>query len=245
MSPQVTLAIAQRVLWQIRRDPRTIAMLLVVPVVLLTLLKFVFEGQASTFQAIGAPMCGLFPFVIMFLITSIAMLRERTTGTLERLMTLPMGKLDLLAGYGLAFGFLATIQAIVVCLVGFLALGLNAAHGAWLVGLLAIANALLGMALGLFVSAFARTEFQAVQFMPAFILPQLLLCGLFIERSEMAALLYWLSFALPLTYAYDGLARTTSPAPLGSHFAWDVVAVIGFTLASLALGAATLKRRTA
>ena len=90
MSPQVTLAIAQRVLWQIRRDPRTIAMLLVVPVVLLTLLKFVFEGQASTFQAIGAPMCGLFPFVIMFLITSIAMLRERTTGTLERLMTLPM-----------------------------------------------------------------------------------------------------------------------------------------------------------
>ena len=96
MSPHITFAIAQRVLWQIRRDPRTIAMLLVVPVALLTLLKFVFDGQPSTFQAIGAPMCGLFPFIIMFLLTSIAMLRERTTGTLERLMTLPMGKLDLL-----------------------------------------------------------------------------------------------------------------------------------------------------
>ncbi len=244
MSPHITFAIAQRVLWQIRRDPRTIAMLLVVPVALLTLLKFVFDGQPSTFQAIGAPMCGLFPFIIMFLLTSIAMLRERTTGTLERLMTLPMGKLDLLAGYGLAFGVLAAIQAIVVCLVGFLLLGLNAAHGAWLVGLLAIANALLGMALGLFVSAFARTEFQAVQFMPAFIFPQLLLCGLFIARDEMAELLYWVSFALPLTYAYDALARTTNPAPLGSRFAWDVAAVIVFTVASLALGAVTLRRRT-
>jgi ABC-2 type transport system permease protein len=244
VTPHVTSAIALRVLWQIRRDPRTIAMLLVVPVVLLVLLKFVFEGEPHTFQAIGAPMCGLFPFIIMFLLTSIAMLRERTTGTLERLMTLPMGKLDLLAGYAIAFGVLAAIQAIVVCLVGFLALGLDTAHGAWLVGLLAIGNALLGMALGLFVSAFARTEFQAVQFMPAFIFPQLLLCGLFIERSEMATLLYWVSWVLPLTYAYEALARATAPAALGGRFTLDVVVIVGSTIAALALGAATLRRRT-
>jgi ABC-2 type transport system permease protein len=244
VSPHVTAAIARRVLWQIRRDPRTIALLLVVPVVLLVLLKFVFDGQPQTFQSIGAPMCGLFPFIVMFLLTSIAMLRERTTGTLERLMTLPMGKLDLLGGYALAFGVLAAIQATIVCVVGFLALGLNAAHGAWLIGLLAIGNALLGMALGLFVSAFARTEFQAVQFMPAFIFPQLLLCGLFIERSEMAELLYWISWALPLTYAYEGLARATAPAALGSRFALDVIVIVGSTVAALALGAATLRRRT-
>ena len=152
------------------------------PVVLLVLLKFVFEGEPEIFQSIGAPMCGLFPFIIMFLLTSIAMLRERTAGTLERLMTLPMAKLDLLAGYAIAFGLLAALQATVVCLVGFLALGLDAAHGAWLVGLLATANALLGMALGLFVSAFARTEFQAVQFMPRRV-PQILLCGLFIPGA--------------------------------------------------------------
>jgi ABC-2 type transport system permease protein len=244
VSPHVTFAIAQRVLWQIRRDPRTIALLLVVPVVLLTLMKYVFEGEPQTFQSIGAPMCGLFPFIIMFLITSIAMLRERTTGTLERLMTLPMAKLDLLAGYAIAFGLLAALQAVIVCVVGFVALGLSAAHGAWLVGLLAIGNALLGMALGLFVSAFARTEFQAVQFMPAFIFPQLLLCGLFIERREMAELLYWVSWALPLTYAYDALARATAPAGLNSRFALDVVVVVGATFASLALGAVTLRRRT-
>jgi ABC-2 type transport system permease protein len=244
MSARVTLAIARRVLWQVRRDPRTLALLLVVPVVLLVLLRFVFDGQPQTFQAIGAPMCGLFPFIVMFLLTSIAMLRERTTGTLERLMTLPMAKLDLLAGYAIAFGILAAVQAVIVCLVGFLALGLDAAHGAWLVGLLAIGNALLGMALGLFVSAFARTEFQAVQFMPAFIFPQLLLCGLFIDRSEMADVLYWVSWALPLTYAYDALARTTSAAALGARLALDVVVIVGATIGALALGAATLRRRT-
>jgi ABC-2 type transport system permease protein len=244
VSARVTLATARRVLWQIRRDPRTLALLLVVPIVLLTLMYFVYEGRPRTFQAIGAPMCGLFPFIIMFLITSIAMLRERTTGTLERLMSLPLAKADLLAGYGIAFGLLAAVQAVVVCFVGFTALGLNAPHGAWLLGLLAVGNAVLGMALGLFVSAFARTEFQAVQFMPAIIYPQLLLCGLFIARSEMAAPLYSVSQALPLTYAYDALARATSPRPLGGEMAIDVCVILGATVVALALGALTLRRRT-
>ncbi|MFN8149930.1 MAG: ABC transporter permease [Solirubrobacterales bacterium] len=244
MTPTATLATARRVLWQIRRDPRTIALLLVVPAALLTLLYFVFDGQEQAFQQIGAPLCGLFPFIIMFLITSIAMLRERTTGTLERLMTLPLGKADILFGYGIAFGLLAALQAVVVCGVGFVALGLDAHHGAWLVALLAIANAVLGMALGLLASAFAQTEFQAVQFMPAFILPQLLLCGLFVPRDDMASLLDTLSYLMPLTYAYDALARVTSPEPLGSDFTIDVVVVVGITVAALALGAVTLRRRT-
>jgi ABC-2 type transport system permease protein len=239
-----TLATAQRVLWQIRHDPRTIALLLLVPTVLLVLLYFVFEGQPGTFQTLGAPLCGLFPFIVMFLVTSIAMLRERTTGTLERLMTLPLNKSDILFGYGFAFGILATLQALVVCTVGFVILGLEAAHGAWLVGLLSIANALLGVALGLLVSAFARTEFQAVQFMPALIFPQIILCGLFVPRDQMAGWLHTISWAMPLTYAYDALARTTRPAPLGSAMAADVVAVIAFTVAALGLGALTLRRRT-
>ena len=245
MSFRVTRAIGRRVLWQIRRDPRTIALLLVVPVVLLVLLKYVFAGEPQVFRTIGVPLCGLFPFIVMFLITSIAMLRERTSGTLERQMTLPMSRLDLLVGYGIAFGVLAAIQAIVVCTVGFLALGLDAAHGVWLVGLLAIGNALLGMALGLAVSAFARTEFQAVQFMPALIFPQLILCGLFIERSQMGTFLYWISWALPLTYSYDALARATAPAALAGWFALDVLVTVSTTVAALGLGAVTLRRRTA
>jgi ABC-2 type transport system permease protein len=244
VSIRVTLATARRVLWQIRRDPRTIALLLAVPVALLTLMRYVFDGEPQTFQAIGAPMCGLFPFIIMFLITSIAMLRERTSGTLERLMSLPLAKVDLLAGYGIAFGLLAAVQALVVCLAGFLALGLHASHGAWLVGLLAVGNAVLGMALGLFVSAFARTEFQAVQFMPAIIFPQLLMCGLFVERQHMAGVLHDVSSALPLTYAYDALARATHPARLGGPIAVDIAVILGTTLLALLLGALTLRRRT-
>jgi ABC-2 type transport system permease protein len=244
VSVRVTWAIAKRVVRQIRRDPRTIALLLVVPVFLLVLLKYVFAGQPSIFRTIGVPLCGLFPFIVMFLITSIAMLRERTNCTLERQMTLPMSRLDLLVGYGIAFGLLAAVQAVIVCVVGFVALGLDAAHGVWLVALLAIGNALLGMALGLAVSAFARTEFQAVQFMPALIFPQLILCGLFIERSQMSTALYWISWALPLTYSYDALARATKPAALGGWFALDVLVTIATTIAALALGAVTLKRRT-
>lgn len=245
MTIRVTTATAQRVLWQIRHDPRTVALLLAVPCFLLLLLRFVFDGRQQVFQQIGAPLCGLFPFIVMFLVTSITMLRERTTGTLERLMTLPLAKLDLLVGYAIAFGVLAALQAATVCFVGFALLGLHAPHGAVLVALLAIANALLGMALGLLVSAFARTEFQAVQFMPALIFPQLLLCGLFVPRSAMAPLLEAVSWALPLSYAYDALARATRRAPLGSALWLDVLAVAVAGLGALALGALTLRRRTA
>jgi ABC-2 type transport system permease protein len=238
------IATAIRVLRQIRRDPRTIALLLGVPVGLLTLLRYVFASKLETFKAIGAPMCGLFPFTLMFLITSIAMLRERTSGTLERLMTLPLSKTSLLGGYALAFGLLGAIQASIVSAVGFTLLDLDAEHGVWPVVLLAIGNALLGMALGLFTSAFARTEFQAVQFLPAVVFPQLLLCGLFAPRDAMAKPLQAVAHVFPLTYAFDALSRATRPGPLGSWFVVDVLVVTGCILVALALGAATLRRRT-
>jgi len=244
MSARATVATARRVLWQIRRDPRTIALLLLVPALLLVLLYFVFEDQEAAFDRIGPPLCGLLPFIVMFLVTSIAMLRERTTGTLERLMTLPLAKTDVLAGYGLAFGLLATLQAVVICGTGFLLLDLPSPHGVWLIGLIAVLNAVLGMSLGLFASAFAQTEFQAVQFMPAFILPQLLLCGLFVDRSEMARWLEVISYALPLTYAYDALQRASEPGSLGAGMAVDIAVVVGVTIGALGLGALTLRRRT-
>jgi len=182
---------------------------------------------------------------VMFLITAITMLRERTTGTLERLMTLPIGKLDILAGYGLAFGALAAIQAVVVSVIAFTLLGLDAPHGIPLVVLLAVVNGLLGMALGLFVSAFAHTEFQAAQFMPVLIVPQLLLCGLLVPRNEMGRVLEAISWALPLTYAWDGLKRATQAGDLGFALVVDILAMLGFTVAALVLGALTLRRRTA
>jgi ABC-2 type transport system permease protein len=232
------------VLTQLRNDPRTIALLLLVPPALLTLLKYAFDQSPESFQRVGGPLVGLFPFITMFLVTSITVLRERTTGTLERLMTMPLAKLDILLGYGIAFALIAIVQAVLTSVVAFGLLDLEVAGSTVLVGALAVANALLGMSLGLFVSAFAQTEFQAVQFMPAFVLPQLLLCGLFVPRDDMADVLEAVSYALPLTYAFDALDRVTSGGELGSRGTVDLVVVLAATLGSLALGAATLRRRT-
>ena len=243
MSARVTAAVAARVLAQLRRDPRTLALIVGVPCLLETLLEQLFAGRSPVFQHVGAPLLGLFPFVTMFLVTSITMLRERISGTLERLMTLPLGKLDLLVGYGIAFGAVAVVQAAVVSALSFGPLGLTVAGPRPLVVALAVANAVLGTALGLFVSAFAQTEFQAVQFMPAIVFPQILLCGLFVERGAMAGWLRGLSDALPLTYAYDALAHTATDT-LGPRFTADVAVVCGCILLALALGAATLRRRT-
>ncbi len=245
MSGRVTWAIATRVLGQLRRDPRTIALLLVVPIVLMVILRYAFDGQPETFQRIGPPLLGLLPFITMFLVTSIAMLRERTSGTLERLMSMPVAKLDLLLGYGIAFGAVAVVQTVLLAIVSLGPLGLETDRSAALLVALAVLNALLGMALGLFISAFARSEFQAVQFMPAVVLPQLLLCGLFVARDEMAGWLDAISYALPLTYAYDALSLATGAAELGGEFALDVVIVVLVTVGALGLGALTLRRRTA
>jgi ABC-2 type transport system permease protein len=242
VTPRLAAATALRVLQQLRHDPRTVALIVGVPIVLITLLKYVFFHQ-PTFDRIGGPLVGLFPFTSMFVVTSITMLRERTTGTLERLMTLPLSKLDLLVGYGLAFAVVAVAQAGLAGAVAFGALGLDVRGPAWAVILLALANAILGMSLGLFVSAFARSEFQAVQFLPAFIFPQLLLCGLFASRDGMARPLEIVSWGLPLTYAYDALARVTRGV-YGAWLAIDVVVTVGAALVALGLGALTLKRRT-
>jgi ABC-2 type transport system permease protein len=233
-----------RVLAQLRRDPRTIALIVGVPCLLEFMLKEIFTGRPEVFQHVGAPLLGLFPFVSMFVVTSVTMLRERTSGTLERLMSLPLRKVDLLGGYAVAFALAAIVQAAAVSLLAFGVLGLDVGGPRPAVVALAVANATLGMALGLFVSAFARTEFQAVQFLPAIVFPQLLLCGLFVSRHDMARWLRGVSDALPLTYAYDALSRVAHAGPYGGWFAADVAVTLGAALLALVLGAATLRRRT-
>ena len=244
MSLETTLAVAERVLRQLRRDPRTLLLLFGVPPVLLLLFKYVFSGDEVVFDRIGPPLVGIFPFITMFVVGSIAVLRERVSGTLERLMTLPLAKLDVLAGYGLAFALLAAAQSLVTSGVAFGLLGMTVAGSLAAVIALAVTNALLGMALGLFTSAFARSEFQAVQFLPAFVFPQLLLCGLIGPRERMATVLQWLSDAMPLTYAYDALHRTASLGETGAPVVRDAAIVVGCAAVALALGALTLRRRT-
>lgn len=244
MSPKILASTTRRVLSQLRHDHRTVGLLVVVPPLLLTLLYYMYGGGNPIFQRIALIMLGIFPFIIMFLITSIAMLRERTTGTLERLLTTPMGKVDLLFGYGIAFGLAAAIQASIACSVAYLFLGLETRGSVGLVILIAIANAVLGVALGLLASAFARTEFQAVQFMPVVVAPQLFLCGLFVAREDMAGWLQAISNALPMTYAVEALTEVGRFADPTTTLWKDLGIVVGCVVVALILAAATLRRRT-
>jgi ABC-2 type transport system permease protein len=242
MNPALTLATARRILTQLRHDPRTVVMLIVVPSLLMVLLRYVLASP-RLFNATAPALLGVFPFLIMFLITSITTLRERTSATLERLMTLPIGRLDLLLGYALAFGGLAVVQVGVATALAWLDLDIRGS--VWLLLVIAVLDALLGMALGLFVSAFARTEFQAIQFMPVFVLPQILLCGLFAARESMGWLLRWLSDVMPLSYAVEALSRVTGSSTVDLTLVRDLLIVAGCALLALVLGAATLRRRTA
>jgi ABC-2 type transport system permease protein len=244
MSVSITLAVAHRVLTQLRRDHRTLALMLIVPCVLLTLLWWMFDGSDLIFDRFGPPMLAMFPFIVMFLVTSVTTLRERSSGTLERLLSMPMHKLDLLLGYALAFGAVALVQASVAVGLSVGLLGLNVQGSLWALTSVAVLDAVLGTVLGLFVSAFAETEFQAVQFMPAFVLPQVLLCGLFVPREALPGFLEVLSNALPLSYAVDAMEGVSAGTDATS-IAGDFGIVSLFVVAALGLGAATLRRRTA
>ncbi|MYW70227.1 ABC transporter permease [Streptomyces sp. SID8379] len=245
MNTYRTTATAARVLRQLRHDPRSIALMILVPCVMLFLLRYVFDGSPGTFNSIGASLLGIFPLITMFLVTSIATLRERTSGTLERLLAMPLGKGDLIAGYALAFGTVAVVQSVLATGLALWVLDLNVTGSAWLLLLVALLDALLGTALGLFVSAFAASEFQAVQFMPAVIFPQLLLCGLFTARDQMHPALEAISNVLPMSYAVDGMNEVLRHTDLTATYVRDALIVAGCALLVLALGAATLRRRTA
>jgi len=242
-SPVLAGATARRVLTQLRHDPRTIAMMVAVPAVLMVLLRYV-VSDSLVLNRVAPEYIGVFPFVIMFIVAAITTQRERARGTLERLMAMPLGKLDLLAGYGIAFGLMAVVKVTLVLVVSLTWLGVTTPGSAVPMAVIAVLDAVLGMACGLFASAFARTEFQAVQFMPAFVLPQALLCGLVVSRDHMTPVLRWLSDVLPLSYAVDAMQRITASASWTSALGADVAVILAFTAAALAGGALTLLRRT-
>lgn len=250
MSVLVYAATTTRILRQLRADHRTLAMIVVVPSLLMTLLYFMYQNAPtgpdgrSVFDRLAITMLGVLPFVVMFLVTSIAMQRERSSGTLERLLTTPLTKLDLLAGYGSAFSLAAVVQAGLACAVAFVLLGVTSAGSVAWVLVVAVLVAVLGVSLGLLCSAFARTEFQAVQFMPVLVIPQFLLCGLLVPRAELPDWLRWASNVLPLSYAVEALQEITVRSGVTGVMVRDLFVVVAFAAAALALGAATLRRRT-
>lgn len=240
MSP--TLATAKRVLRQLTHDHRTMALLLLVPVFLMALVSWIFP--APVFDRIGLAMLGIFPFITMFLVTSIATLRERQTGTLERLLSMPMRKVDFIVGYQLAFAAISLVQSALAVGVAVWLLGLDFVGPIWVAVLVAMSVAQLGTALGLAVSALAQSEFQAVQFMPAMVIPQLFLCGLFVPREQLNDVLNPISDALPLSYAVDVLQRVSVESAISTE-TWAKIGVVwAFVVGSVVVGSLTLKRRS-
>ena len=244
MSLRRTLATAGRVLAQIRHDPRTIGLLLVVPSLLIGLMAWLFS-DTPVFDQVGPAMLALFPFIIMFLVTSIATLRERRSGTLERLLTLPIGKLDFILGYALAFGLLAILQASIAVALSVWVFGLEITGSIWLLLAVALADAVLGTALGLLASAFAQTEFQVVQFMPVIVFPQVLLGGIFLPRDQLPDVLYAISDWLPLSHAIDALNAVARNSEDAAYVGGKLLIIGAFAIGAIIFGSITLRRKTA
>ncbi len=243
MSLRRTLATTGRVLTQIRHDPRTIGLLLIVPSILIGLMAWLFT-DTPIFELVGPAMIALFPFIMMFVITSISTLRERRGGTLERLLTLPISKLDFILGYALAFGLLAILQASIAVGFAVWVCGLTIDGSIWLLLAVAVADAVLGTALGLLASAFAQTEFQVVQFMPAFVFPQILLGGLLLPREDMPDMLFAISDWLPLSHAIDALNAVARDTEDAGYVGVKLLIIAAFIVGAIVLGSITLRRRT-
>lgn len=238
-----TFATAGRVLRQLAHDPRSIALMLLMPSMLVGLFAWLFSDQDGAFDQFGGPILALFPFILMFVVTSVTTLRERRSGTLERLMTTPLGKADFILGYALAFGLMAVLQALITVGFAVTVCGLQVDGPSWQLGAVAVLDALLGTGLGLFASAFARTEFQAVQFMPVFVFPQILLGGLLMPRDKMPDALHTISDWLPLSYAIDAV-NAVAAGDEGWDLGKPLIVIGAVTVAALVLASFTLRRRT-
>lgn len=240
MNLRRALLTTRRILQQLRHDPRTIGLLVLVPSALTGLLAWSLVNDPGAFDSIGPRLLGVFPLIVMFLVTSVITLRERTVGTLERLFTLPLTKAEFIAGYAIAFGALAILQSLLVSVLSYTWYGLVHQGVPWRISLVALCAGLLGTAFGLALSASANSEFQAVQFMPAFILPQLLLCGLILPVSQLPTALRFLADVLPMTAALHAIAPLQSDWYYASQFA----VMVAYILAALVVGASTLRRAT-
>ena len=240
----MTLAIAARVARQLRHDPRTLALVTFVPSVLAWLVHQIFDGEEPISSQVEMTLLAMFPLLLMFLLTAVATVRERSGGTLERLMAAPIHKIDVIGGYALAYGALAIVQTSLLTAVCYWGLDMQLKGGIVWMLLVSLATALLGIALGLLASAVSRSEFQAVQFMPIVVLPQVLLCGLFGPREDMAGWLEGLSNVLPLTWAVEALKEVADYSDLTGHYWTSLAIVAAFAIGSLGLASLTLRRRT-
>lgn len=200
-------------------------------------------GDADTtfFDTIGPIFIGFFVFFFVFLIAGISFLRERTTGTLERLMATPIKRWELETGYLLGFGIFALAQSIIVALYSIHVLDMVQMGSIWYVLLITLMLAMVALTLGILLSTFANNEFQIVQFIPIVIVPQVLFCGIF-PLEGMADWLQWIAHIMPLYYGADALTSIMVKGEGFAGFATDFYILVGFALVFMILNIFALKK---
>lgn len=242
--PDKALTIAARIIQQLIRDHRTIALIVVVPLVVMTLIGLSFPEDGVLDYAAPALLATLALF-FSFLLTGISFLRERSQGTMERLMASPVSRLDIVVGYLFGFFIFALTQTLIVLLFTIYVLDVRYAGDLWQIFVFQVVIITGAVNLGIFISAFARNEFQMVQFIPLIIVPQVFLAGLLWPVAQMPDYLQWLSKFLPLTYAVEGLRDIMLGGKSLPDVLFELLVLVGFAIVTSVLAAITLRRGAA
>ena len=204
-------------------------------------------ADLDTLDFFGAAAIGMIVFFLVFVITIVSFLNERSQGTLERLMASPLRRGEIVLGYMVGFTVLALVQSAEVLVFCLAVLKIHNQGNVLLIFGIEALMAIVAVNLGIFLSMFARTEFQAVQFIPLAIVPQFLLSGILFPVSSEPKALQYVSDVLPLTYAVNALRDVMLK---GADLTWpslqlDVGVVVAFIVVLVAAGTGTLRRRIA
>lgn len=238
-----SLAIALRIVRQVRRDHRSLALIIVAPVVVMSLVGFSFFERREILDNVAPALLAVFAFFFVFILTGVSFLRERAQGTLERLLTTPVSRADILLGYLLGFLLFATVQTLVILLFTVWILQVEYRGDLWQVMVLLLTVTVVGVNLGIFISTFARNEFQVVQFIPLVLAPQIFLSGLILPVEELPGLFQAASSVLPLTYAVEGLREIMLRGGGLGDVVRELAVLLAFAVGLLVLASATVRRR--
>lgn len=242
MSPDRTFAITTRIVIQIIRDHRSVALIIVAPVIVMSLVGFSFADQKDVFDGIAPALMAVFAMFFTFILTGVSFLRERSQGTLERLLTTPVGRIDILSGYLLGFLVFAVIQSVVILFFTIFALQVSYRGDLWQIFILLMILTIVAVNLGIFVSTFAKNEFQVVQFIPIVLAPQIFLSGVILPVNQMPAYFQMIARVLPLRYAVDGLRGIMLDDQTLSDVGVEIAVLAGFAIIFLSLAAMTVRR---
>jgi len=219
-------------------------LIVVVPLVVMTLIGLSFP-EGTVLDYIAPALLATMALFFSFLLTGISFLRERSQGTMERLMASPVSRLDIVVGYLFGFFIFALLQTLIVVLFTIYVLDVQYYGDLWQIFIFQIVIITAAVNLGIFISTFARNEFQMVQFIPLIIFPQIFLCGVIWPVEQMPNYLQWLSAILPLTYAVDGLRDIMLLGQSLLDVWFELAVLVGFTAIISILAAITLRRGAA